>query len=130
MKELIEAWSDDADIESDELCEFFIALNISWLCCCKWAAAVDSGVNLKYDLTTELIIEWVCDEILSVIWFVRINNAVNVNCLKVCFLITDKIRILDSHVKWSDEISVLFLSFTFVTDEIEIDKESLKTTVF
>ena len=43
---------------------------------------------------------------------------------------TDRMRVLDSHLKWCDEISVLLLFFAFVTDEIEINRESLKMTVF
>ena len=39
-------------------------------------------------------------------------------------------RILNSHVKWCDEAFILFLSFTFITDEIEVDREFLKTIVF
>ena len=67
MKESIEAWSDDADVESDELCEFFIALNVGWLHHCMWAAAADPGLGLKHNLATELMIEQACDRILSVI---------------------------------------------------------------
>ena len=67
MKELIEAWSDDADVESDKLYEFFITLNVVWLCCCKWAAAADSDLSLKHDLTIKLVIEWACEKILSAI---------------------------------------------------------------
>ena len=130
MKESIEAWSDDADVESDKLCEFFIALNVSWLCCCMWAAAADSDLSLKHNLITELVIKWACDEILSAVWFVRTSSAVNISCSEICFLMTDEMRVLDSHVKWCDEAFVLFLSFTFMTDEIEVNKKSLKTTVF
>ena len=43
---------------------------------------------------------------------------------------TNKMRILNNHSKWHDEISILFLSFAFVVDEIEVDEESLKMTVF
>ena len=130
MKESIEAWSDDTNIESDELCEFFIVLNVSWLCCCKWAAAADPGLGLECDLAIELVIEWVCDEILSAIWFVRASSAVNISCLRICFLMTDEMRILDNHVKQCDETFILFLSFTFVFDEVEIDKEFLKIIIF
>ena len=130
MKESIEAWSDDADVESDELYEFFITLNVGWLCCCKWAVAADSDLSLKCDLTTELVIEWVCDEILSAVWFVKMSNIVNVNCSEVCFLMIDEMKVLDSCMKWCDETFILFLSFAFVIDEIEVDEESLKMTVF
>ena len=129
MKESIEAWSCDAD-ESDELCEFFIVLNVSWLCCCKWAVITDSDLSLKHNLTTELVIKQACDEILFEIWFVRASNAVDISCSEIYFLIINRMRILDNHAKWCDEIFILFLSFIFITDEIEIDKEFLKTTVF
>ena len=67
MKKSIEAWSDDADVKSDKLYEFFIALNVSWLCYCMWAAAADSDLNLKHDLTIELVIKQACDSILSAV---------------------------------------------------------------
>ena len=116
MKESIEAWSDDADVEL--------------VCCCKWTVTADPGLSLICDLATELVIEQACDEILSEVWFARVSNAVNINCSEICFLMTDRMRVLDSHLKWCDEISVLLLFFAFVTDEIEIDREFLKTIIF
>ena len=130
MKESIEAWFDDADIESGKLYELFIALNVDWFHCCKWAAAADSGLNLKHDLTTELVIKQMCDEILFEIWFVRISNVVDISYSEVCFLMTDRMRILDNHVKQCDKTFILFLSFIFITDEIKVDEEFLKMTVF
>ena len=99
MKKLIKAWFDNANIESDKLCEFFIVLNVSWLHCCKWAVTTDSDLSLKHNLTIKLVIKRVCDEILSAVWFVRASNAVNVSCLKVCFLMTNKMKVFDNHVK-------------------------------
>ena len=130
MKESIEAWSDDANVESDELCEFFIASDVDWFCYCKWTAAADSDLSLKCNLIIKLVIEWACDEILFAVWFVRTSNAVNVSCLRICFLMTDRMKIFDNHIKWHDEISVLFLFFTFVIDEIKVNREFLKMTVF
>ena len=130
MKKSIEAWFDDANIESDKLCELFIILNVSWLCHCKWAVITDSDLNLKHNLIIKLIIKWVCDRILFEIWFIRTSNAVNINCSEVYFLITNKMKVLDNHVKQHDEIFILFLSFIFIIDEVEVNRKSLKITVF
>ena len=99
MKESIEAWSDDADIESDELCELFITLNVNWIYCCKWTVVADSDLSLKHNLATELVIEQACDSILFAVWFVRMSSAVNISCSEVCFLMTNEMKVLDSCVK-------------------------------
>ena len=99
MKESIEAWSDDADVESDELCGFFIALNVGWLHHCMWAATTDPGLNLKHDLTIKLVIEQACDNILSAVWFARISNVVNISCSEIYFLMTNRMKILDNHAE-------------------------------
>ena len=99
MKKSIKTWFNDANIESDKLCEFFIILNIGWFYCCMWAAAADSDLSLKHDLITELVIKWACDDILFAIWFVKISNTANINYLKIYFLITDKMKIFDNHMK-------------------------------
>ena len=130
MKKSIEAWFDNADIKSDKLCELFIILNVNWFHHCKWAVIADSDLSLKCNLTTELMIEQTCDKILSEIWFIRTSNAANINYSKIYFLITNKIRVFDNHVKQYNEIFVLFLFFAFIINEIEIDRKSLKITVF
>ena len=99
MKESIEAWSDDAYIESDELCELFITLNVNWIYCCKWTVVADSDLSLKHNLATELVIEQACDSILFAVWFVRMSSAVNISCSEVCFLMINEMKVLDSCVK-------------------------------
>ena len=90
MKKSIEAWFNNANVESVKFCELFIILNVDWLYHCKWTVIADSNLNLKCNLTTKLMIEWVCDKILSAIWFVRINNIIDINYSEIYFLITNK----------------------------------------
>ena len=130
MKKLIEAWSNNANVKSDELCELFIALNIDWLHHCKWAVIADSDLNLKCNLTIKLVIEQACDEILFEVWFVRASNVINISCSEICFLMINRMKVFDNHAKQHDEIFILFLSFIFITDEVEVNRESLKITVF
>ena len=54
----------------------------------------------------------------------------NVSYSEVCFLMTDEMRVFDNHVKQCDKTFILFLSFIFITDEIKVDEEFLKMTVF
>jgi hypothetical protein len=92
-------------------------------------------VEQDTDLTVELIVEQVCRRVISsddkdCCWLDKVTKTVNVNCSEICFLMTDRMKVLDSCSEQHDETFILFLSFAFMTDEIEVNRESLKTIVF